>query len=81
MCHAENLVLINVCPTLLSSTKSSAYSFLRANSDPAQALFNLIQASLATLKLKSQIGLVIDRLELMVALCGPDPTLEYVKQV
>ena len=79
--HSDNLIVLNVSPTLLSSSKSSAYTYLRNSKDPAQALFTLIQATMQTLKLKSQVGLIIDRLEMMVALCGPDKTLGFVKQV
>jgi hypothetical protein len=82
VCHVENLVLLNVCPTLIQSAPKAlpnCYQFLRSSQKPAQTLFTLINATLAKLKLKSQVGLVIDRLEMLTSLCGPDQALSFVK--
>ena len=80
VCHQDNLILINVYPVLGKSDPLNCYHFLRAHSNPQKALGDIIDAIVKQLKL-TQASVVVDRLELMTALFGPEETLKFIKTV
>lgn len=79
--NVENLIVLNVSPTLSRSDASSCYHHFRAlNEHKAAAFKSLIDAVVAKLKLV-QVGVVIDRLEILVSLIGAEETLKLVKMI
>ena len=83
ICHLDNLVLVNLCPSLSGSRSdpTSCYQYFRTlQSNRAKALKDLLDAIAAKLKL-TQAGVVIDRMELMTSLIGSDDTLKLVKMI
>lgn len=81
ICNGDNLVVVNLCPTLGSSKseQTNCYQYFRTNPNAA-AFKSLLDAVTSKLKL-TQAGVVVDRIELLTSLLGPDETLKFVKLV
>ena len=80
VCHLDNLIMLNVSPALGKSDPLNCYHYLRASTNPQKALADLIDAIVKQLKL-TQASVVVDRLELMTALFGPEETLKFIKVI
>ena len=80
VCHVDNLILLNLSPCLGRADPTSLYDFVRSQPAPHQALDKIIQAVIGQLKL-SQVGVVIDRVELLTSLLGAPETLKLLKSL
>ena len=72
--------MVNVSPVLGKSDPLNCYNYLRASTNPQKALADIIDAIVKQLKL-TQASVVVDRLELMTALFGPEETLKFIKVI
>ena len=72
--------MVNVSPVLGKSDPLNCYNHLRASTNPQTALADIIDAIVKQLKL-TQTSVVVDRLELMTALFGPEETLKFIKVI
>ena len=80
VCQVDNLIFVNLAPCLSRADTTSVYDYMRSQTNPAQTLRELLHAIVAKLSL-TQVGLVVDRVELMAALLGAQETLKFVKTV
>ena len=80
VCHLDNLIMVNVSPVLGKSDPLNCYNYLRASANPQRALVDIIDEIVKQLKL-TQTSIVVDRLELMTALFGPEETLKFIKVI
>ena len=80
--HAANLVVVNLCPSLgTSKADTSLYPYFRQlTGNRAKVFKDLLDAIVTKLKL-TQAGIVVDRLELLASLIGPDDTLKLIKMI
>lgn len=80
VCHVDNLILLNLSPCLGRGDATSIYDFVRSQPAPHKAIQQILQGIISQLKL-SQVGVVIDRVELLTCLLGPQETLKLVKSL
>ena len=80
VCHVDNLILLNLSPCLGRADPTSIYDYIRSQPAPHQALEKILQAIIAKLNL-SQVGVVIDRVELLICLLGPQETMKLLKSL
>ena len=70
VCHVDNLILLNLSPCLGRADPTSIYDFVRSQTKPHEAIEKILHAVIEQLGL-TQVGVIIDRLELLTCLVGP----------